>query len=128
MQTATRNVFVPHSISYRMSDRISAYRAKRLSTNYPQWRNLPSCVALVVLSTGAVLSWWYAYFTLPETGCHKGVLYFSVFWLGILWVVIGFLFRYRDIPAFARTAIQLLILLSNVWFGLFIFSLEPCAS
>ena len=111
-----------------MTGVLEKYRAKLLSTDYPQWRNLLSCVILFVLSTGAVLSWWYAYHTLPETGCHKGVLVFSFVWLGVQWVVTGYLYWYRDIPAFARGAIKLLILLSNVWFGLFILALKPCGA
>lgn len=111
-----------------MTDKFNEYRARLLSTDYPQWRNLLSCVVLVALSTGAVLSWWYAYYSIPETECHKGFLYFSALWLAVQWVVIGYLYWYRGIPAFARGAITLLILVANVWFGLFIFSLKPCVS
>lgn len=111
-----------------MTDKLGETREKLLSTQYPQWRNLLSCIVLVVLTTGAVSSWWYAYYTTPDTYCHKGFLYFSVLWLVVQWVVIGYLYRYQNIPAFARGAIKLLILLANVWFGLFIFSLKPCVS
>lgn len=109
-----------------MTDKFNEYREKLLSTDYPKWRNLISSVVLVMLSTGAVLSWWYAYYTLPETGCHKGFLYLSVLWLAIQWVVIGYLYWYRNIPAFARGAIKLFILVANIWFILFIFALKPC--
>ena len=109
-----------------MADNFREYREKLLSTDYPPWRNLLSCLALAVLSTGAVLAWWYAYFTLPETACHKGTLYVSVLWLVVQWVVIGYLYWFRDIPAFARGAIKILILTANIWFGLFIFALKPC--
>ncbi|MBN0988920.1 hypothetical protein [Amphritea pacifica] len=111
-----------------MKEKLNEIRAKLLSTDYPQWRNLLSCVVLIALSTGAVLSWWYAYYTLPETACHEGFLLFSVLWLAVQWVVIGYLYWYRDIPAFARNALKLLILVANIWFGLFIFSLQPCIS
>jgi hypothetical protein len=53
-------------------------------------------------------------------------LYFSVIWLAVQWVVIGYLYRYQNIPAFAGDAIKLQVLLGNVWFGLFLFSLQPC--
>lgn len=109
-----------------MTDNFSEYKARLLSTDYPQWRNMLSCVVLLALSTGAVLSWWYLYYSLPETECHKSFLYFSVLWLAVQWVVIGYLYWYRDIPAFARGSIKLLILVANVWFGLFIFALKPC--
>jgi len=111
-----------------MTKKFSEYRERLLSPDYPQWRNLLSCLVLIVLSTWVVLSWWYAYFTLPETSCHRGFFFFSVLWLVVQWVVIGYLYRYQDIPAFARGAIKLLILVANVWFGLFIFSLKSCSS
>ena len=93
-----------------------------------QWRNLLSCVVLALLALGAVGSWWYAYYSTPEAACYKGFLYLSVLWLVAQWIVIGYLYWYRDIPVFARGAIKLLILVANVWFGLFIFSLNPCGS
>ena len=111
-----------------MTDKFDETRAKFLSTDYLLWRNVLSCVVLVVLSTGAVSSWWYAYYTTPGAECHRGFFYFSVLWLVVQWVVIGYLYRYRNVPAFARGAIEMLILVANIWFVLFIFSLEPCVS
>ena len=111
-----------------MTAKFSQAKEKLLSTGYPRWRNILACVILVLLATGAVSAWWYAYYTATDVECHKGFLYFSVVWLVVQWVVIGYLFRYQNIPAFARGGIKLLILLGNVWFGLFIFSLQPCAS
>lgn len=99
---------------------------KLVSAEYPRWRNLLSCAILVIFTTGMVLSWWYAYYTGSDMECHKGILYFSAVWLAVQWVVIGYLCRYQNIPKFAREAIKLLILLGNVWFGFFIFSLQPC--
>lgn len=109
-----------------MTDKYNETRARLLSTDYPQWRNLLSSVVLITLSAGIVSSWWYIHYTLSEAECHKGFLYLSVLWLAVQWVVIGYLYWYREIPAFARGAIKLLILVANVWFGLFIFSLKPC--
>ncbi|WP_333608934.1 hypothetical protein [Arsukibacterium sp.] len=106
-----------------MADNISS---RLLSTDYPQWRNLLSCIALVFLSTGAVLIWWYLYYTLPETECHKDVLFLSVLWLAVQWVVIGYLYWWHGTPAFARIAIKLLIMIANIWFCFFLFSLKPC--
>ncbi|EAT13529.1 hypothetical protein RED65_09064 [Oceanobacter sp. RED65] len=95
-------------------------------TEYPRWRSLLSCAILLLLTTGMVLGWWYAYYTSSEIACHRGILYFSVVWLAVQWMVIGYLCCYQNIPAFARGAIKLLILLGNVWFGLFVFSLQSC--
>ncbi len=109
-----------------MTDKATDAKEKMLSTEYPRWRNLLSCAILVLLTTGMVSGWWYAYYTASDLACHKGILYFSAVWLTVQWVVIGYLYRYHNIPAFARVAIKLLILLGNVWFGLFVFSLQPC--
>lgn len=110
-----------------MTDKLNETTAKLLMTDYPQWRNLLSSVVLVILCTGTVSSLWYAYYTTPGSDCHKGFLYLSVLWLAVQFVVIGYLYRITTIPAFARSAIKLLIMLANIWFGLFIFSLKPCA-
>ncbi|MEC8523958.1 MAG: hypothetical protein ACTHZH_15105 [Oleiphilaceae bacterium] len=110
-----------------MTEKLTEAKEKLLSTEYPPWRNLLSCAILVLLTTGMVSGWWYAYYTASDIECHKGILYFSAVWLAAQWVVIGYLYRYQNIPAFARGAIKLLILLGNVWFGLFIFSLQSCA-
>jgi len=111
-----------------MTNKIDEYKAKLLSTDYSKGRNLLSSVLLIIVSTGAVLSWWYVYSVTEEAECHNGFLYLSVLWLISQWVVIGYLLLYPNIPAFARTAITLLILVANVWFGLFIFSLKACVS
>ncbi|MGM8934632.1 hypothetical protein ACS8E9_07090 [Pseudomonas neustonica] len=111
----------------RMPKNLTEAKDKLLSTEYPRWRNFLSCAILVLVVTGAVSAWWYVYYTTPDTECHKGFLYFSVIWLAVQWVVIGYLYRYQNIPAFARDAIKLQILLGNIWFGLFLFSLQPCA-
>ncbi len=109
-----------------MAKNLTEAREKLLSMEYPRWRNVLSCVILVLLTTGMVSGWWYAYYTVSDVVCHKGILYFSVVWLAVQWVVIGYFYRYQNIPAFARGAIKFLILLGNVWFGLFVFSLQPC--
>jgi len=110
-----------------MTEKLTEAKEKFLNTEYPRWRNVLSCAILVLLSTGMVSGWWYAYYTASDTECHKGFLYLSVVWLAVQWVVIGYLYRYQNIPAFARNSIKVLIMLGNVWFGLFIFSLQPCA-
>ena len=103
----------------RMPKNLTEAKDKLLSTEYPRWRNFLSCAILVLVVTGAVSAWWYVYYTTPDTECHKGFLYFSVIWLAVQWVVIGYLYRYQNIPAFARDAIKLQIFLGNIWFGLF---------
>jgi len=109
-----------------MAEKLAEARAKLLSTEYPHWRRRLSCMVLAVSTTAMVLSWWYAYFAAPDAACHQFFLYFSLLWLLAQWVVIGYLYGYRNIPNFARAAITLLILVANMWFGFFVFSLRPC--
>jgi hypothetical protein len=109
-----------------MIDGFARAKKKLLDTEYPYWRNVFSSAVLALLSTGAVSAWWWAYYTTPEAECHEGILYFSALWLLVQWIVIGYLYRYQDIPAFARNAIKLLVLMANVWFCLLVFSLRPC--
>lgn len=109
-----------------MTSQLEGFKAKGLSTVYPRWRRVLSSVVLGVLATSIVLAWWYSFFTLEDTSCHRGFLYFSIVWLAVQWVVLGFLLAFETIPRFARGAIVLLILLGNIWFGLFLFSLQPC--
>lgn len=111
-----------------MAEKWAEARARLLSTEYPHWKNLISCLALFVSTTAMVLSWWYAYFAAPDAGCHHFFLFFSLLWLVAQWVVIGYLYGYRNIPYFARGAITFLMLVANMWFGFFIFSLQSCGS
>src|SRR5690606_27079442 len=75
----------------RMPKNLTEAKDKLLSTEYPRWRNFLSCAILVLVVTGAVSAWWYVYYTTPDAECHKGFLYFSVIWLAVQWVVIGYL-------------------------------------
>lgn len=111
-----------------MSDKYNELMASLTGTEYPQWRNLFSSVLLLVLSTAVVGAWWYVYFTVPEIGCYKGFFFLSILWLAVQWVVIGYLYWCPEMPAYARNAIKLLILLANAWFILFLFSLKPCVA
>ncbi|WP_245411446.1 hypothetical protein [Pleionea mediterranea] len=73
-----------------------------------------------------VFAFWTVYFTTPEATCYQWMLYFSGFWLIAQWLVIGFMVMSHQLPMIARQSITLLILISNIWFGLLIFSLQPC--
>ena len=110
-----------------MAEKFEQFKERILSTDYPHWRNNLSCAVLIFLATGMVFAWWYIYYTTYAAECHKGALYVSVIWLAVQWVVIGYLHRYYNIPAFAREAIKLMLFMGNIWFGFFVFLLQPCA-
>jgi len=50
-------------------------KEKLLNTKYPHWRNLLSSAAFLLLTTGIVSGWWYAYYTACDMACHKVILY-----------------------------------------------------
>lgn len=101
-------------------------KQKALATDYPKWRNLLAGAFLFLISTGTVATFGYLFATTPALACREFVLYFSAVWLIAQWLSIGYLYLFNGIPAFARGAVHLLILMGNVWFILFIFSLRPC--
>ncbi|GGX75177.1 hypothetical protein GCM10007392_47990 [Saccharospirillum salsuginis] len=109
-----------------MNEKLKDAIAKQTTTEYAQWRNVLTTLALTVLVTSTVATWGYIFYSTPNIECHENFWYLSLPWLLVQWVVIGFMFWYRNIPMFARHAIQLLIMFSNVWFIFFIFSLRPC--
>ncbi len=97
-----------------------------LSTNHPRWRNVVSTIFFTLACVGMVGCFWYLYLSLDSIGCYKSFLSMSVIWLVAELFVITYLFLFKNIPVFARESIVIVIAFSNVWFGLFIFSLKPC--
>lgn len=109
-----------------MSNSFNKFKEKALSTDYPHWRNVVSTFLLGLMCLGIVGSYWYLYWTTENIQCYKGFLYLSVVWVAIELFVIAYMFKFKNIPKFARDSIGGLIAFSNIWFGLFLFSLKPC--
>lgn len=109
-----------------MSNSFNKLKEKALSTDYPHWRNVVSTFLLGLMCLGIVGSYWYLYWTTENIQCYKGFLYLSVVWVAIELFVIAYMFKFKNIPKFARDSIGGLIAFSNIWFGLFLFSLKPC--
>jgi hypothetical protein len=109
-----------------MSDSFIKLKEKALSTDYPRWRNVAATFFLGLMCLGIVGSFWYLYWTTENIQCHKGFLYLSVVWVLAELFVIAYMFKFNNIPKFARDSIGALIAFSNIWFGLFLFSLKPC--
>lgn len=109
-----------------MRQTIEGLKQLLLSTDYPGWRRLTSCVFLLVLSGVSVITFGYLYFTTPELSCWTGFFYLSVVWGLIQTSVIAFLYFDFPIPVFARWSITMVLLVANIWFILFVFSLTPC--
>lgn len=110
-----------------MNEKVKVLRAKYLSTDIPKWRVVASTVFLLIACVSPVVIFWYMVQTNLQFQCVKGFTYASVLWLFSQLVVIGYLYYFRSIPNFARQAITILLLTSNMWFILFIVSLKPCA-
>ncbi len=109
-----------------MNKHLATLKAKYTSTEYPAWKNVAVTIILTVTCTLVVSIFWYLYFSTGTLGCYRGFLYLSIVWLLIELVLIAFLFRYKTIPRFAREAIGAIIGMSNIWFILFVFSLQAC--
>lgn len=122
-----RRVLQALYIGQVMNQKIDELIRHMSSVEYPRWRNRASSAFLAVLCTGMVGCYWYLHTIKPSLKCYDGYLFFSVVWLLSEYVLIIYLYRYNNIPRFARTNIKMVIVFSNMWFGLFLFSLQPCA-
>lgn len=109
-------------------DRFKVMKDMYLSTSYSTWKNTFSTVMLLVFCISFVAIFGYLIFTIPSIFCQKIWFYFSILWLVVELAVISYLYFYKNIPRFAREAIVLLILMSNVWFAMFIFGLKECVA
>ncbi len=109
-----------------MNSRFETIKEKLLSTRYPFWRNIVSSLLLAIACLGMVGSFIYLYITNVAISCYDGFLTFAIIWLLSELVAISYLFYWSNIPAFARDAIKINIAFANIWFGLFVFSLNAC--
>ena len=86
-------------------------------TDFPRCRNIGVTLVLLSCSGGMVSVLWYFYFAADGTHCYKGFIYMSALWLAIELIVIGYLYKFKNIPKFARDAIMFMIIFSNLWLG-----------
>ena len=106
--------------------RMTEVKGKLLSTSVTGWRVAVSTAVLFILCSGSVAAFGYIFFTMPKLQCHANFFYLSIFWLAAEYVVIGYLYFYKNIPKFARETIVLSIVIANFWFILFVFGLNEC--
>jgi len=85
-----------------------------------------SLAVLAVLCIGMVAGFFYLYLSTSELACYQAFAYLSVFWLAIELTVIVGLYQSSQISKVLSDLITLMIAISNVWFGLFIFGLNAC--
>ena len=109
-----------------MSDSLDKLKDKALNTDYPRWKSVASTFFLGLMCLGVVGSFWYLYWAAENIQCYRGFLYLSVVWVLVELSVIAYMFKFNNIPMFARNSVGVLIAFSNIWFGLFVFSLKPC--
>ncbi|MCL6421505.1 hypothetical protein [Aestuariirhabdus haliotis] len=101
-------------------------KAFALNTEFPRWKAAASTSLLTLMCLGVAGSFWYLYLSEAQLRCYEGFLYLSLVWVAVELVLLFYLFQFTSIPRFVRDAIGLIIALSNVWFGLFIFGLTAC--
>lgn len=111
---------------HEMNLSLSKFKEEYLSTQYPKWRNILSTVILALLCGSTVGIFVYLVGAGANMQCHKSFMWFSIFWLIVELITLGYLFFWTNIPRFARDVIRLNIVFAHIWFGLFVFGLEAC--
>lgn len=96
------------------------------STAYPKWRNVASTILFSILCTLTVGIFVGLYLFEPLLSCYGWIVPFALIWLVSEYVLIVYMYRNQTIPIYVRSTIKLLMALSNVWFGLFVFGLNTC--
>ncbi|MBB3169438.1 hypothetical protein [Simiduia aestuariiviva] len=97
-----------------------------LSTSVNNFGSAARAASLLILCGASVAAFGYVLITIPALQCHAFFFYLSIFWLAAEVAVIAYLYRYKNIPRFAREAVVISLLIANFWFILFVFSLQAC--
>ena len=111
-----------------MDSRLNEIKRKLLSEQQGSLGQRVSLLILCALCFLSVASLGYLFLITPMMRCHSPFFYLAAVWLVMEMMVIGYLYVYKNIPKFARDAIVVMVLISNVWFLLFVFSLKACNS
>ena len=111
-----------------MVNKFSELKEKALSTEVSKWWRFKSTVSLAVMCLGMVAYFWYLLVTMDALYCYKGFVYMTVVWIVAELTLIGYMFRSNSIPRFVRSSLELVLSSSNLWFGLFLFSLNACSN
>lgn len=123
------NKLVSHRLAKKQDQmkNITDIKDRLLSTSVTNWRVTVSTAVLLILCSCSVAAFGYICFGLPSQPCYTNFFYLSLVWLAAEYIVIGYLYCYKNIPKFAREAIFLSILMANIWFLLFLAGLKECA-
>lgn len=108
--------------------KITELKHKLVSTAVVGWRNTLTSAALAIMSVAGVAAFGYVFFTIPQLQCHAIFVYLSIAWLISELAVITYLCIWRNIPRFAREAVACTLIISNIWFILFLFGLTECTT
>ncbi|AJQ96026.1 hypothetical protein [Gynuella sunshinyii] len=109
------------------SQKLSQLKQQAFATDYPMWRKMTSTVFLSLACIVVVGTAWYLYLATDGLECQKGFFLLSLPWLIAELMVIAYMFYY-SIPRVIRASLEVIIGCSNIWFGLFIFSLKACGA
>lgn len=85
-----------------------------------------SLLVLAIMCIGMVVGFFYLYLSTNELVCYQAFVYLSVIWLGGELAIIVGLYRSSQVSKVLSDLITLMIAISNVWFGLFVFGLNAC--
>ncbi len=96
------------------------FKAKLFSTEYKKWKRITEVILFSLISILPVIALSVIIF---QANNWFGFLYAAVFWCITELTVIGYIYHSTSLPYIIRTAMQLSIAISNMWFAMFIASL-----
>ncbi|TQV74699.1 hypothetical protein FLL45_06985 [Aliikangiella marina] len=109
-----------------MSRLLEQLKTKALTTRYPKWKRITLLVVMLSMCSLIVGTSWFVYLTSHQLACHSTFILMTIPWLIAEIGVILFLYLSNNLPQYARDSIVLVLLFTNIWFGLFIFGLPAC--
>ena len=95
-------------------------KAKFLSTEYKKWKRITEVILFSLISILPVIALTIIVF---QANNWFGFLYAAAFWCITELIVILYIYHSTTLPYIVRTAMQLSIAISNMWFAMFIASL-----
>ncbi len=105
---------------------VAEVKRRMMTTDIVRWRVVVSSVLLAILCSITVFSVIYLIWSTEGLSCFEGVVVMSLVWLCAELFIIYYLLFEKMIPAYARGAAVMLMLVGNYWLGMFAFSLHSC--
>ncbi len=103
-----------------------ALKHKMFSTEVARWRVVLSSGMLTILCSVIVIAVVYLLLSVDGLACFRFFIVMALIWLCAELFVISYLSFEKSIPAYARGAIVMLMIVGNYWLCTLMFSLRAC--